>query len=189
MALSKRLLTLATGTAVAAMVAFSPLSLRAQETASTDPALTAAAQKAFKGIADGDADVLRPLVLRKYALKLNADELRPTQTGPKLAVAFDGNVRVMRSNDKTAVVQANMFAPSSNDVPKGEATKLTLFMVKSKDGWQIDAPDKKQSDSDATINGGWFHPGAFTFCPNKGLEYLGSHFSNKLNCQSTAICR
>lgn len=189
MTLSSRLLALGTFAIIAAVIAVSPSSPRAQES-TADPALTAAAQKAFKAIADGDVEALKPLVEKKYAKKLTADELRPTQTGPKLTVAYDGNVRVMRSDPKNAVVQATMFTPSSNDIPKGEGSKLTLFMAKEKGGeWLVDAPDKKEAADDATMSGGWFHPGAFTFCPNKGLEYLGSHFSNKLNCQSTAICR
>jgi len=95
----------------------------------------------------------------------------------------------MHATDKDAVVQASVFTPSSNDIPKGEGSKLTLFMEKENGQWLVDAPDKKEAANDATMNGGWYHPGAFTYCPNKGLEYLGSHFSNKLNCQSTALCR
>lgn len=188
MTLSSRLLALGTSAIIAAVIAVSPSSLRAQE-AAADPALTAAAQKAFKAIADGDVEALKPLVEKKYAKKLTAEELRPTQTGPKVTVAYDGNVRVMRADDKSAVVEAAMFTPSSNDIPKGEGSKLTLFMEKEKGDWLVGAPDKKEAADDATMSGGWYHPGAFTFCPNKGLEYLGSHFSNKLNCQSTAICR
>ena len=188
MPLSSRLLTLGTTAMIAMAIAVSASSLRGQETAA-DPALTAAAQKAFKAIADGDVEALKPLVEKKYAKKLTADELRPPQTGPKVAVAYDGNVRVMRADDRKAVVQANMFTPSSNDIPKGEGSKLTLFMVKEREGWVVDAPGKREADDDATIKGGWYHPGSFTFCPNQGLEYLGSHFSNKLNCQSTVICK
>lgn len=188
MTLSSRLLTLGTTAMIAIAIAVSASSLRGQE-AAADPALTAAAQKAFKAIADGDVEALKPLVEKKYAKKLTADELRPPQTGPKVAVAYDGNVRVMRADDRKAVVQANMFTPSSNDIPKGEGSKLTLFMVKERGGWVVDAPGKREADDDATIKGGWYHPGSFTFCPNQGLEYLGSHFSNKLNCQSTVICK
>ena len=183
---SSRLLALGTTAMIA--IAVSASSLRGQE-AAADPALTAAAQKAFKAIADGDVEALKPLVEKKYAKKLTAEELRPPQTGPKVAVAYVGNVRVMRADDRKAVVQANMFTPSSNDIPKGEASKLTLFMVKEKGGWVVDAPGKKEAEDDVTMNGGWYHPGAFTFCPNRGLEYLGSHFSNKLNCQSCAVCK
>ena len=188
MTLSSRLLALVSTVAIATAIALSPASPRAEE-AAADPDLTAAAQKAFKAIADGDVDALKPLVEKKYAKKLTADELRPPQTGPKVAVAYDGNVRVMRADAEEAVVEANMFTPSSNDIPKGEASKLTMFMEKEKGGWVVDAPDKREAANDATMNGGWYHPGAFTFCPNKGLDYLGSHFSNKLNCQSTAVCR
>ena len=188
MTLSSRLLALGTTAIIAIAIAVSASLLRGQE-AAADPALTAAAQKAFKAIADGDVEALRPLVEKKYAKKLTADELRPPQTGPKLTVAYDGNVRVMRADERKAVAQANMFTPSSNDIPKGEASKLTLFMVKEKGGWVVDAPGKREADDDATIKGGWYHPGAFTFCPNQGLEFLGNHFSNKLNCQSTAVCR
>lgn len=188
MTLSSRLLALLTVVAIAAVIAFSSASPRAEE-AAADPELTATAQKAFKAIADGDVDALKPLVEKKYAKKLTAEDLRPSQTGPKVAVAYDGSVRVMRADAKEAVVQANMFAPSSNDIPKGEASKLTLFMEKERGGWVVDAPDKREAAIDATMSGGWYHPGAFTFCPNKGLDYLGSHFSNKLNCQSTAVCR
>jgi len=188
MTLSSRLLALGTTAMIAIAIAVSASSLRGQE-AAADPALTAAAQKAFKAIADGDVEALRPLVVKKYAKKLTAEQLRPSQTGPKVTAAYDGNVRVMRADNRTAVVQANMFAPSSSDIPKGEGSRLTLFLVKEKGGWMIDAPTKKEAQNDATMNGGWYHPGAFTFCPNQGLEYLGSHFSNKLNCQSTAVCK
>jgi len=155
----------------------------------TDPALTAAAQKAFKAIADGDTEALKPMVEPKYAKKLIPEALRPSQTGPKLNAAYDGNVRVMRSESSSAVVQADVFAPASKDIPKGEGSKLSLFMEKVKGQWLVGAPDKRQAADDATMNGGWYHPGVFTFCPNKGIEYLGSHFSNKLNCQSSAVCR
>jgi hypothetical protein len=188
MTLLSRLLGLGITAMVAIAIAVSASALYGQE-AAADPALTAAAQKAFKAIADGDVEALKPLVQKKYAKNLTAEELRPSQTGPKLTVAYDGNVRVMRADDRRGVVQANVFSPSSNDVPKGEASKLTLFMVKEKAGWVVDAPGKKEADDDATMKGGWYHPGAFTFCPNQGLEYLGNHFSNKLNCQSTAVCR
>jgi hypothetical protein len=189
---SSKLVTLTTTIAIAVTFVFSASMLRAQESsaAATDPALTSAAQKAFKAIADGDAEAVKPLVEKKYAKHLTNEELRPPQTGPKVAVAYDGNVRVMRADGRSAIVQATMFAPSSNDIPKSEASKLTLFMYKEKgDEWLVGAPDKKQAEDDATITGGWYHPGAFTFCPNKGIEYLGSHFSSKLNCQAAAICR
>ncbi|MGO9603702.1 MAG: hypothetical protein ACLQAT_09950 [Candidatus Binataceae bacterium] len=134
-------------------------------------------------------DALKPLVEKKYAKKLTADELRPTQTGPKVTVSYDGNVSVMRASNKDAVIQASMFEPVSSEDPKREVSKLTLFMEKEKGEWLLDAPDRKQAADDATMNGGWYHSGAFTFCPNKGLVYLGNHFSDKLNCKATAVCR
>src|SRR5581483_9948261 len=102
---SSRTLAWLTAVAIAALVPVASLPARADES-SADPALTAAAQKAFKAIADGDVEALRPLVEKKYAKKLTADELRPAQTGPKVTVSYDGNVRVVRSDGKTAVVQA-----------------------------------------------------------------------------------
>ena len=70
---------------------------------SADPALVMAAQKAFKAIADGDVDALQPLLEKKYAKKLTAEELRPTQIGPKVTVAYDSKVKVLRASDKDAV--------------------------------------------------------------------------------------
>jgi hypothetical protein len=173
---------------IALGIALAPAAARAQEAASADPALTAAAQKIFKGIADDDADAVQAMVVKKYAKRVTKEQLRPPQTGPKLAVAYDANLKVLRATDKEAVVQATMFAPPS-DVPKGEASKLDIYLVKEKGQWLADAPDKKEAASDATMQGGWFHPGSFTYCPNTGIEYLGSHFSNKLNCRATAVCR
>ncbi|HVA76272.1 MAG TPA: hypothetical protein VNF27_00175 [Candidatus Binataceae bacterium] len=175
---------------IALGIALAPVAAHAQaETAAApDPALTAAAQKIFKGIADDDADAVKAMVVKKYAKKVTKEELRPTQTGPKLVVAYDSNIKVLRASGKDAVVEATMFAPSS-DIPKGEASKLDIYMVKEKGEWLADAPDKKEAGSDATMQGGWYHQGSFTYCPNTGLEYLGSHFSNKLNCRATAVCR
>jgi hypothetical protein len=185
---SSRTFAWLTAVAIAALVPVTSVPARADQS-SADPALVAAAQKAFKAIADGDVEALKPLVEKKYARKLTAEELRPAQTGPKVTVSYDGNVKVMHADDKSAVVEANMFVPTSSDVPKGEASKLALFMEKDNGEWLVSAPSKREAQDDATMNGGWYHPGAFTFCPNEGLQYLGSHFSNKLNCQSTAACR
>jgi hypothetical protein len=172
-------------------VALAPRAARAQaqEEEKADPALTAAAQKIFKGIAADDADAVKAMVVKKYAKKVTKESLRPAQTGPKLTVAYDSTVKVLRATDKDAVVQATMFSPASSDVSKGEASKLDIYMVKEKGTWLADAPNKKEAANDATMQGGWFHPGSFTYCPNSGLEYLGSHFSNKLNCRATAVCR
>ncbi len=174
--------------ALAIALAIAPVTARAQKSSANDAAITAAAQKIYKAIADDDADAARALVVKKYAKKVTKESMRPTQTGPKLGVAFDGNVKILRSTDKDAVVQATMFTPPS-DVPKGEADKLDVYLVNQNGTWLADAPDHKQAGTDATMDGGWYHSGAFTWCPNRGLEYVGSHFSNKLNCRATAVCR
>ncbi|MGH7781787.1 MAG: hypothetical protein ACREQR_18375 [Candidatus Binataceae bacterium] len=176
---------MALGIALAPRIAFAQTSATAQ----ADPALITAAKKIFQGIADDDADAVKATVVKKYAKKVTKEELRPEQTGPKLAIAYDANVKVLRATDEEAVVQATMFAPSLSDVPKGEASKLDIFMVKEDGQWLADAPDRKEAADDVTMQGGWYHPGTFTYCPNKGLEFLGSHFSNKLNCRATAACR
>jgi hypothetical protein len=190
MKLTTKLFAVVTACMIVLGAALAPRIACAQAAASAknDPALTAAALKIFQGIADDDADAVKATVVSKYAKKVTKEQLRPDQTGPKLTVAYDSNVKVLRATDKDAVVQATMFAPAS-DVPKGEASKLDIYMVKEKGQWLADAPDKKEAGDDATMQGGWYHPGAFTYCPNKGLEYLGSHFSNKLNCRATAVCR
>lgn len=172
-------------------VAAIPHAARAQanNAAKPDPALVAAAQKIFKGIADDDADAVKPLVVKHYAKRVTKESLRPPTTGPKLDIAYDSHVKVLRETEDDAVVQTTMFAPTSSDVPKGDADKLDLYMVKEGDDWLAGAPDKKEAANDATMTGGWYHEGSFTYCPNRGLAYLGSHFSNKLHCRATAVCR
>jgi hypothetical protein len=174
--------------ALAAMLSAAPV--RAQEAAAKpDPRIEAAAQKLFKAIADQDLDTVKSLTVRKYARKLTKNDLRPVPTGPKLTVAFDGKADVIKATDDEAIAEANMFKPDSSDVPKGEASKLDLFLVKEHGEWLADAPNRKEAASDATMEGGWYHPGKFTWCPNKGLEFEGSHFANKLYCRTTAVCR
>ncbi len=51
-----------------------------------------AAKKAYQAIADSKIDDLWTLVQSKYDRKLRPEELRPGATGPKVSVAFDGNV-------------------------------------------------------------------------------------------------
>ncbi|HVA81600.1 MAG TPA: hypothetical protein VNF29_11805 [Candidatus Binataceae bacterium] len=186
-----KLHAVSTACMIALLIALAPQAARAQTdtAAKAHPALVAAAQKIFKAFADDDADTVKAMVVKKYAKKVTKEQLRPTQTGPKLTIAYDSNVKVLRATDKDAVVSATMFTPVSSDVPKREATRLTIYMVKKKGQWLADAADKKQAADDATMLGGWYHPGALTYCPNTGLEYLGSHFSNKLNCRATAVCR
>jgi hypothetical protein len=174
--------------ALATMLSAAPL--RAQEPAAKpEPQIEAAAQKLFKAIADQDLDTVKSLTIRKYAKRLTKDELRPVPTGPKLAVAFDGKVDVIKAGGGEAIVETSMFKPDASDVPQGEARKLDIFLVKEHGEWLADAPDRRQAASDATMEGGWYHPGKFTWCPNKGLEFEGSHFANKLYCRTTAVCR
>jgi len=157
--------------------------------ASPDPAIQAAGEKVFKALADQDVDTLKSMTVKKYAKKLNKDELRPAATGPKLDLAYDGKVEVRRFSDHDAIVRAVFFKPEGSDVPVEQTQKLNVYLVKEKNGWFIDAPDKKEAQYDGNIDAGFFHNGAFTFCPNKGLEYLGGHFGGTPQCLSTAVCR
>ncbi|HXW84349.1 MAG TPA: hypothetical protein VEJ86_08080 [Candidatus Binataceae bacterium] len=154
-----------------------------------DPAIQATGEKLFKALADQDLDALKTMTVRKYAKKLTKDELRPVPTGPKLDVVYDGKVEVRRFSDHDAIVRAIFFKPQGSDVPVEQTQKLNIYLVKEKDGWFADAPDKKQAAPDATVAGGFFHNGAFTFCPNRGIEYLGGHFGVTPQCLATAICR
>jgi hypothetical protein len=172
-------------------LAFAPSIARAQTAAEAkeDPAIMTAGEKLMKAIADEDLDAVKALTVKKYAKKLTKEELRPLQTGPKLAIDYDGKVKVLRASKDDAVVQATMFKPHSGEVPAGEASKLDIYLVNEHGEWLASAPGKRDAADDATMQGGWYHSGAFTFCPNKGLEYVGNHFSNKLNCRMTAVCR
>jgi uncharacterized protein YpmB len=155
---------------------------------SDQQAIQDAAKKAYQAIADNHIDDLWVLVVGKYDHKLRPEKLRVTETGPKLDVAFDGNVKVLRSTEKDAVVAANFFKPNSSDTPVSEVQRLDLYMVKDHGAWKITAPDKKQAGYDAD-HGGWYHSGSFTFCPNKGMVFLPNHFSSKTDCTATAVCR
>jgi hypothetical protein len=147
-----------------------------------------AAKKAYQAIADGKIDDLWTSVQSKYDRKLRPAELKPGQTGPKLSVAFDGNVKVLRIGKKDAVVGANFFKPDSSDIPASEVSRLDLYMVNDHGSWKIGAPDKKEAAFDGD-KGGWYHSGSFTFCPNKGMVFLPNHFSSKTDCDATAVCR
>ncbi|HYA36547.1 MAG TPA: hypothetical protein VEF03_13055 [Candidatus Binataceae bacterium] len=155
--------------------------------AAKDPALQEAAKKVFKAIADNNVDAVRGYSEAKYRKKLNNDSLRPAAKGPKLSAAFDGNVKVIREDGKHAVVAANIFKPDSSDIPPAEVSTVKVFMEKTKAGWLVDAPDKKEAQDDANT-GGWYHPGSFTLCPNKGLVFEPNHFSANTSCESTAAC-
>jgi len=148
-----------------------------------------AAKKAYQAIADSKIDDLWVLVQSKYDHKLRPEELRPGETGPKVSVAFDGNVKVLRAGKKDAVVSANFFKPDSSDIPASEVSRLDLYMINDHGSWKIGAPDKKEAAFDGD-KGGWYHSGSFTFCPNKkGMVFLPNHFSSKTECDSTAVCR
>jgi hypothetical protein len=187
----RQLVAISASAALAFALAFAPSIARAQAAAgaSEDAAITAAGEKLFKAIADDNLEAVKALTVHKYAKRMTAEELRPLSTGPKLAINYNGQVKVLRSTSDEAVVQATMFKPEGKDVPAGEASALNIYLVKEHGNWLASAPNKKAAADDSTMQGGWFHAGAFTFCPNKGLEYVGDHFSNKLNCRMTAICR
>ncbi len=152
-------------------------------------AITDAAKKAYQAIADSKIDDLWTLVQSKYDRKLRPEELRPGDTGPKVSVAFDGNVKILRTGKNFAVVGANFFKPDSSDIPPGEVSRLDLFMIDDHGAWKIGAPDKKEAAFDGD-KGGWYHSGSFTFCPNKkGMVFLPNHFSSSTDCTATAVCR
>jgi len=152
-------------------------------------AIQDAAKKAYQAIADSKIDDLWTLVQSKYDHKLRPEELRPGDTGPKVSVAFDGNVKVLRATRKDAVVAANFFKPDSSDIPASEVSRLDLYMVNDHGAWKIGAPDKKEAAFDGD-KGGWYHSGSFTFCPNKkGMVFLPNHFSTKTDCDATAVCK
>lgn len=177
-ALALALAAFATAFAQAAAPAASPDQQQIQD----------AAKKAFQAIADSHIDDLWVLVVGKYDHKLRAEKLRVTETGPKLDVAFDGNVKILRAGNDDAVVAANFFKPTSSDTPVTEVQRLELYMVKDHGVWKITAPNKKQAGYDAD-RGGWYHAGSFTFCPNKGMVFLPNHFSSKTDCTAAAVCR
>ena len=147
-----------------------------------------AAKKAYQAIADSKIDDLWVLVQNKYDRKLRPERLRPGDIGPKVSVAFDGNVKVLRAGKKDAVVGANFFKPDSSDIPASEVSRLDLYMVNEHGSWKIGAPDKKEAGFDGD-RGGWYHSGSFTFCPNKGMVFLPNHFSSNTECTATAVCR
>jgi hypothetical protein len=148
-----------------------------------------AAKKAYQAIADSKIDDLWVLVQGKYDHKLRPERLRPLEVGPKVSVAFDGNVKVLRMGKKDAVVGANFFKPDSSDIPASEVSRLDLYMVNDHGSWKIGAPDKKEAGFDGD-KGGWYHSGSFTFCPDKrGIVFLPNHFSSKTECDATAVCK
>ena len=61
-------------------------------------AIQDAAKKAYQAIVDEKIDDLWTLVQSKYDRKLRVANLSPADTGPKVSVAFDGNVKIGRAH-------------------------------------------------------------------------------------------
>ncbi|HVN63001.1 MAG TPA: hypothetical protein VMT58_00075, partial [Candidatus Binataceae bacterium] len=83
---------------------------------------------------------------------------------------------------------ANFYTPESTDIPPAEVQQLRIYFEKKHGTWVAAAPDRKQAMDDATLQGGWYHHGAFAFCPNNGIVFIPNHFSNKLHCREAAEC-
>jgi hypothetical protein len=172
------------------LVAQAP-TVRAQEGAPApdqSEKIKAGAAKVFKALADGNVGDVAQLTARKYVRRLKPEKLRPPTTGPKVKAAFDGNVTVVRADEKNAVVEAKIFQPESSDIPAGEVSRVRVFMVKEEGDWKASAADKKEAKDDSTIKGGWYHAGFFTFCPNRGLIFVSNHFSPDVKCESISQC-
>ena len=150
--------------------------------------IMAAAKRLFTGIADGDVAVVAQNTSMRYARKLDAAKLRPAPTGPKLTTTFSGDVALIRSSDKDAVVEAKIFVPEGSDIPASEVSRVRVYMVKEGGDWKASAANKKEAQADATMSGGWYHAAFFTFCPNLGLVFVPNHFSGELKCQEVAKC-
>ncbi len=157
-------------------------------TPADNAAIQTAASRLFKGLADGDVSVVAQNTATQYIRKLNPDKLRVSATGPKLKAAFNGNVTVVRTDKKGAVVEAQIFTPDSSDVPTAEVSRVRIYLIKQGGDWKAAMADKKDADNDADINGGWYHSGFFTFCPNKGLVFTPNHFSREMQCETVAQC-
>jgi hypothetical protein len=155
--------------------------------AKTD-AIQTAAGRLFKALADGDVSVVAQNTVTKYITKLQPDRIRMPATGPKLKAAFDGQVKVLRSGQNDAVVEARLFTPDSSDVPVGEVSRVRIYMVQQAGEWKASAADKKEDGQDADINGGWYHAAGFTFCPNRGFIFTSNHFSREIDCAAVAQC-
>lgn len=147
------------------------------------------AKRLFKGLADGDVAVVGQNTSMRYVRKLDAAKLRPDVTGPKLTTTFSGDVTIIRSSDRDAVVEAKIFVPESSDIPASEVNRVRVYMVKEGADWKASAANKKEAQADATMKGGWYHAAFFTFCPNLGLVFVPNHFSDQLKCQEVAECR
>lgn len=159
-----------------------------QSAAASDPQLAATAKKLYQAIASGNPDAVMALSKKSRRNKISAQSISLPETGPKLKATFDGNVEILRSDGKHAVVAANFYTPESKDIPAGEVKQLRIYFEKENGGWLADSPDRKEAMDDATLRGGWYHAGSFTFCPNQGLVYLPNHFSTSLHCRAASAC-
>jgi hypothetical protein len=153
-----------------------------------DPQLIAAAKKLYSAIAAGDVEIVKVLSEKNPLHKITKKTISLADTGPKLKASFDGKVTILRSDGKHAVAAANLYTPDSKDVPADEVKQLRIFLEKEDGQWVATSPDRKEAMDDATLEGGWYHNGAFTFCPNKGLVYTPNHFSDQLHCRAVATC-
>src|SRR5262245_23858885 len=111
----------------------------AQESAGStgdQAAIQDAAKKAYQEIADRKSEDLLVLIQPKHDRKRRAESLLPGETGPKVSVAFDGNVKVLRVGKKDAVVSANFFKPDSSDTPASEVSRLDLYMINDHGAWK-----------------------------------------------------
>jgi hypothetical protein len=161
----------------------------AQEKTDNKDKIESAAKKLFKGLADADMATVFENTYRRYEnRKLTKEKVRLPQTGPKVDVEWDGNVTIVRSDDKTAVVEANFFKPQSSDIPPTEISRMRVFLINDHGAWVASVPKKKQLGTDANA-GGWYHAGLFTFCPNRGIEFLPNHFSSEVKCSAIAACK
>jgi hypothetical protein len=188
----RKLVALSCSIALLVVLGFRASALRAQESAPTPEQaekIKAAAERLFKALAAGDVSGVAQVTARRYIRRLDADKLRPPATGPKLKAAFDGKVTIVRVDDDTAVVEGRVFEPESSDIPPGEVSRVRVFMVDENGEWKASAADKSEAKDDSTLEGGWYHAGFFTFCPNKGLIFVSNHFSPEVKCESVAQCK
>jgi hypothetical protein len=148
-----------------------------------------AAKRLYRGLANADMAAVFENTARRYEnRKLTPDKVRPHPTGPKIEPNWDSNVKIVRSDAKTAVVEAKFFKPDGSDIPEAEVDRLRVYLVKEGGNWVAWAPKRKEARDD-TGDGGWYHAGLFTFCPNRGIVFMPNHFSTEVDCTSVAACR
>src|SRR5260370_27254117 len=100
-----------TGFANAALAQDAP-----QKTANKEP-IENAAKKLYRGIANSDMATIFENTSHKYVnRKLTPNKLRLPETGPKVTVSWDEEVNIVRSDEKSAVVEASFFKPESSEI-------------------------------------------------------------------------